>query len=467
LLRKGDPDLVLTKEWIGSPQYIPAAFEVLAARGWVAAFLRKLPENTTAASLQRMLLAFGVPEISRETGTHRSAESTRPQPTECRRRDFARPRAFTSEPWLPWAPETRTPGLSPLHQVLLGQALMLCRAPARARSVGFQAQVASWLAETLAQQSGLDLREPKQTPGAGPEQGSPSQPQEASSADDPLPSSACDGDTVQERPGDEVSRNTILPKLGSEVPASKAHDGETFQDVPDLAPDITSEVARAEVSAVETCLTVQSALGGIFFLLNVALHLKLYGDFTSPRSRALELNIWDFLSLLGRALLGEETCDDPVWEVLARLAGRQKEQPPGASFEPPKDWQLPAEWLEPFPEQFEWKEVIQDTRIQVWHPARFLLLDKHGDAASDRSDGLERWLSWIVPYVGARLVRGLGRGDAAEFLIRLPARIALTATHIHIHYPLDHHPIEIRSAGLDRDPGWIPAAGRYVAYHFD
>jgi hypothetical protein len=76
-------------------------------------------------------------------------------------------------------------------------------------------------------------------------------------------------------------------------------------------------------------------------------------------------------------------------------------------------------------------------------------------------------LNWIAGYIRARLVRALGRDDAAEFLCRIPARIAFTPTHLDVFYSLDHHPIEIRLAGLDRDPGWIPAAGRYVRFHFD
>ena len=39
--------------------------------------------------------------------------------------------------------------------------------------------------------------------------------------------------------------------------------------------------------------------------------------------------------------------------------------------------------------------------------------------------------------------------------------------HVDVYYSLQTYPTEIRLAGLDRDPGWIPAAGRYVAYHFD
>jgi hypothetical protein len=37
---------------------------------------------------------------------------------------------------------------------------------------------------------------------------------------------------------------------------------------------------------------------------------------------------------------------------------------------------------------------------------------------------------------------------------------------MHINFALAELPIEIRIAGLDRDPGWVPAAGRFIAFHF-
>jgi len=35
-----------------------------------------------------------------------------------------------------------------------------------------------------------------------------------------------------------------------------------------------------------------------------------------------------------------------------------------------------------------------------------------------------------------------------------------------VRLSLTELPLEIRLAGLDRDPGWIPAAGRFLAFHF-
>jgi hypothetical protein len=46
-------------------------------------------------------------------------------------------------------------------------------------------------------------------------------------------------------------------------------------------------------------------------------------------------------------------------------------------------------------------------------------------------------------------------------------RVTTTPAHLDVHFSLAAHPIDIRMAGLDRDPGWIPAAGRHVAFHFD
>ena len=40
-------------------------------------------------------------------------------------------------------------------------------------------------------------------------------------------------------------------------------------------------------------------------------------------------------------------------------------------------------------------------------------------------------------------------------------------THVDVMFSLAELPIELRLSGLDRDPGWIPAADRVVAFHYD
>jgi hypothetical protein len=45
--------------------------------------------------------------------------------------------------------------------------------------------------------------------------------------------------------------------------------------------------------------------------------------------------------------------------------------------------------------------------------------------------------------------------------------VLVTDTRVDIVIQLAEHAIEVRLAGLDRDPGWIPAAGRDVRFHFE
>jgi len=83
---------------------------------------------------------------------------------------------------------------------------------------------------------------------------------------------------------------------------------------------------------------------------------------------------------------------------------------------------------------------------------------------------LERWLGWLMPYVRVRLCRALDKVDTDEpgrMLCVHRAQVFVTATHIDIILALDELPIEIRLAGLDRNPGWVPAAGRLIAFHFE
>jgi hypothetical protein len=84
--------------------------------------------------------------------------------------------------------------------------------------------------------------------------------------------------------------------------------------------------------------------------------------------------------------------------------------------------------------------------------------------------GLERWLEWLMPYVRARLRRALGLeayGDLSRSLCEHRARVLITGTHLDVFLLLQDLPIEVRFSGLDRDPGWLPAAGRFIAFHFE
>lgn len=86
------------------------------------------------------------------------------------------------------------------------------------------------------------------------------------------------------------------------------------------------------------------------------------------------------------------------------------------------------------------------------------------------TDALKRWFGWLAPFVCARLGRALGLADVDALGPRLfehAARVSVTATHLDVYFGLAALPVEIRLAGIDRDPGWVPAAGRYIAFHYE
>jgi hypothetical protein len=243
----------------------------------------------------------------------------------------------------------------------------------------------------------------------------------------------------------------------------------------------------------------ETQLGGLFYLIDLSLFLELYGDFSSPARPGIALPIWDFVSLVGRRLFAGDPPPDPVWDLLCRLAGRGEGAAPGAVFEAPQQWRLPVAWLGPFPERGPWGWSVTAGRLRVRHPEGFSLIDvardetdaarqveaemrdygavtavtlrqEVGEVSSAGASALDRWLDWLLPYIRLRLCRALGLVDAdglAEMLLAHRARVVVTETHLDVFLSLAELPLPIRLAGLDRDPGWVPAAGRFVAFHYD
>jgi hypothetical protein len=175
--------------------------------------------------------------------------------------------------------------------------------------------------------------------------------------------------------------------------------------------------APMPVSGIEVASRVPTRFGGIFYLLNAALALGIYGDFTAPRAANLTLSPWDWLAMVGRAWFGDEIVGDPVWAVLADLAGRDRDEEPGRDFEPPSE---------------------------DWFPGHLAMLQAR-----------------IALAIGPR-----EEADLTALVCRHEAGIEITAAMVHVHLSLRDLPLSIRIAGLDRDPGWIPAAGRDVRFHF-
>jgi hypothetical protein len=145
----------------------------------------------------------------------------------------------------------------------------------------------------------------------------------------------------------------------------------------------------------------------LLFLLNAALQLSLYGDFTQPRHPGLDCPPWRFLLLAGRAWCGPGFRRDPLYGWLLRRAAGARQPVP----------------------------------LHLW------------------------------PALHARLVLALSDGPSPRRALRamlgLPAKLQDAGERLDLFFALAELPLAVRLSGLDRDPGWIPAAGCDVRFHFD
>jgi len=471
LLKSGAAEQVLLREWTESPQFAPAAMAWLAERTSLCEFVRRLPEGMVGRLLENIRRAFAVPvgdiapfmETSSEgpdeivLPTHGSWENEsvrlevhervatpasegaacEDSPKAMRLSEQGR-RGELVAPWLALVPEASESRLSIVQRLLITQALMLHRAPARARALAFQKALKEWRQWAEAHPNGAF--EKWEAPV-----------EHAALSAEPVRRAGIAATSVPV--GEAASPELTATALSEPTSASAVEPSRDISSLAELPPKVVA--VRSDV---------ESDFAGMMFLLNVALYLKLYADFTVPLTPGLELNIWDFVSLLGREFAGEKVENDPMSGLLRALAGRKEFEPPGIHFEPPAEWLIPLSWLDPFPEPFVPTEIVCEGRVQLMHPAGFVISDRPFTPVGPVP--LSYWLRWISGYIRARLARALGGDDAAELLCRIPGRITRTLTHVDVHYSLKTYPIEIRLAGLDRDPGWIPAAGRYVAYHF-
>ncbi|MGO4259054.1 hypothetical protein [Lysobacter sp. TAB13] len=311
-------------------------------------------------------------------------------------------------------------------------------------------------------------------------------------------------------PAKRTSRNAIrddVSHVGSEdSPPTRSEAKQAEPATAEIATE-TDESSQANESApaptqipyASNETLIDTDFGGLFYLLNVALALELYGDFTAPRARNLALDPWDWLALLGEHWFGEEYLRDPLHGLLADCAGRAPRRRPGAGFDPPRDWRIDPDWLEPWGEAEHIGYRAGHGRLRIHHPAGFVLFDLPRDPAlTPRAQATalcagypqlsnatlaiasianapargrrQRWLLYLAAYLQQRLARALGIDAASphlpDLVCRHRARVRRGPTSIDVHLSLADLPLALRCAGLDRDPGWIPAAGHGIRFHF-
>ena len=195
-------------------------------------------------------------------------------------------------------------------------------------------------------------------------------------------------------------------------------DGQAASEAPAVEPggSVVHGVEGAAVPVAELEPSVHTRAGGVFYLLNViqasdALRTE------EGRERLEALGGWGvFLQLASgvcrRVLpLHPSILDDPLWPLLAGLAG--VDHPP-----PPTPWSHARQ-----------RDLAHRVRKAVW-PSR----------------SLRRALSAV-------LVRA--------------AEVTVDATHADVRFRLDDAELRLRRVGLDLDPGWLPWLGRVVLFHYD
>lgn len=523
-----------------APACTPAVFEHLTRRGEAVAFVQTLGEGEARALLRSVTHTYGLSQLQNELDAAFDAPrtvdhivGTRQAGGETFLRHQGSPREVLSRaPWHAHAPEGA--GLGPAQQTVLGVCLLLRRAPALARSQSFARATRLWLLDAVPPRSAAPRVMHKAAPDAKELHAELTTfpPTTFAAPED----EACDNAnlvtlTHDDRPTEtrqEGARHAAPPRrpqttdaVVGEVSELTAHDVQLPQSVEgravalEQAADVvrhhespahasrldqqTSARPVPDVTALRTA-SVETNVGGVFYLVNLALFLGLYGDFTVPAAPGLALDPWDFLALAGGRLTGTRHADDPVWPLLARLAGREEFEPPGKLYVPSDVWRVPAAWLGPFPERASLRWSASEGRLRVRHPGGFLLLDlplrrREPEALLARelkayaarlsfnlrraparacdvqgANRRERWLTRLLSYMRARLRRAFGLGrtrDVGKFLCERHARVVVSATRVDVLFSLAELPIELRLSGVDRDPGWVPAAGRQIAFHYE
>jgi hypothetical protein len=216
------------------------------------------------------------------------------------------------------------------------------------------------------------------------------------------------------------------PKIAAEEPLAPP-DAAVYRALPiQTEPDLLD---HALSSQTEPGLLYHTDLGGLMYLVNFALFTGMYQDFTSPVELDDRPPIWDAINRLARELLESNIpASDAIWTMLAELAGSEPALP-APDLPLPNSWRLlPELGLDPIRS---WQDLAALARTRI-----ALALDT-----------LET--------------------ETADFLLRRAARIRVTLTHVTVQFPLDELSFPIRASGLDRDPGWVPSAGRSIRFVYE
>jgi hypothetical protein len=530
LLNSPDLSRAAVQLWVSEAAHLPTALARLAHSGEALNFVRTLDLAEANAITQAVVRAHGLALLVKHSadGSHARTMTAGVQPIPLPTEPYTSNRAQLLE-IVDAVPEVWTAGLSREQRRLLALSLSLVRLPRLVRSSSF-AEILPVLLAQANTHSGLSDHIAKTVPNED------ALANVSLFQENRFNANARGSDAIrssfEQVTGSSASTLTDVAFAAPDVLSSKNSPADVSPNLSQLRqsktsgipgpmmtaahpthalePDATGQVevmnipgSPERVRSLEHSGTrvVNTQFGGAFFLCNAALALGLYADFTRPLDRGLELVLWDFLALAASDLGGPAVRRDPLWPLLAELAGRAQGQRPGVGFAPPSEWRMPVEWLSPFAtETADWTWEAGATRLVVRHPAGFVVLDvlltdlppekqmqaelalyplpsRDGEPGIRQTSRgrrvpvspLARWRGWVMQYLGRRVARALGDArwqHACRQLLCLPGRIELDAERLAVYFSLEQLPVAVRMAGLDRDPGWIPAAGRDLRFYF-
>lgn len=401
-----DRDLVV-RELLNAPHAVPAALALLARSDQIVAVLDALPEQACERIGAAVAAAFAVAHWpATHARTEPAAQNGDDVPSVDVMHTIARARAVLLLECAGYASRA----LPPPQRALLGLCILLLHAPALARSapVLHALEREEWtIAPPPAPPPPLHARTASSSPGDARQDRSNA----TGGTDRP--------GTTQAAPAAAAAGAVVAPTEAARTGDMARVPQESTQPAPPSP--LTSTPARLSVNASHDIAPayVPSEYAGVFYLVNAAIALELYGDFTQPLRPGIALPLGDFLALAGGRACGAAFRRDPVWPLLAQLAGRDAHERPGAGF-------------------------------MAARP-------------------LQQWLTEVTTRMERRAALALGTAPRAtlRYLCARAGRIALTPTRVDVVFPLASHPLPIRMAGLDRNPGWVPAAGRIVEFYYE
>ena len=496
--------------WEQHPRYVPAALERLVEYGQAAAVLERIAPVQAWRLLRVMAEAFSLfwPAIQEsytaiirippeprprlpDAGAASSLRGLGPPPSPQTDSDTSKPETApdgasswqsgwgttghtaSPAPWEPYIPlETLPRALGIERTALLGVAMLLRRAPQAAFSSAFVPRFTAWLAAEV-HATGREDEYDNRRPGLhSPEVVTPpASTTAAQSSVHARPSGPAAGQAGQAAHSGGESAEALSEPVPGPVTASRAG--------PPAAPDPAER--RTELSG-----GVLTRSGGIFFLVHLLRQADLLREFDTG------LGGWAIVELLARCLLRPRflsLADDPIWDALAELDGREPDVPAGAGFQPQPAYAAPESWLRRLPPALGLVR-FRPRGLEIWRPEGFLLLDSsradlsyegcqpltrharsafRGRTSADpagvtASPELRRFLRFVLAYARWRIGSTLPDGWPHALLRK--ARLYLTPTHLDLVMNMNQVSVPVRIAGLDTDPGWVPELGHVIRFHY-